>query len=381
MRKYKKEDIAAIILLEKNTLGTTLGEEYYLLDLVNPLANHFVIEEEGEVVGFISCIYDGEVVEMLNFCIHPQFQGKGIGGQLLIDTFHYFMPLGMKSYVLDVRKSNFRAIHLYEKLGFKTVHVRKNYYQGTEDALMMQRTFSSLDTIFNYVASQFAIKEEAGTYSKYTCLNHPLKRDLNYYDLIGVAYDSFLIQQIKDSNSSNAFLQIISDRFDKIVFDGFEMSETVLMYCNTFGYQTLKTQTNTVELLQNKDIAECENLLYLDSKEYGEKYASMNAAFLMEAYQNNKMSILVTKENNKIIGMLIVYHNQNFGFIENFFVLQEFQRQGYGSNLITAAISYLQERGVQDIYLEAVVDDTPIYMYEKMNFIRCKNYYYMVLEK
>jgi ribosomal-protein-alanine N-acetyltransferase len=39
---------------------------------------------------------------------------------------------------LEVRRSNTAAIALYERAGFRTVHVRSNYYQRDgEDALVM----------------------------------------------------------------------------------------------------------------------------------------------------------------------------------------------------------------------------------------------------
>ena len=38
---------------------------------------------------------------------------------------------------LEVRQSNFVAIHLYEKMGFSPVAIRK-YYYGDEDAILME---------------------------------------------------------------------------------------------------------------------------------------------------------------------------------------------------------------------------------------------------
>ena len=39
--------------------------------------------------------------------------------------------------MLEVRQSNFKAINLYEKCGFKVIYVRKNYYKD-ENALIME---------------------------------------------------------------------------------------------------------------------------------------------------------------------------------------------------------------------------------------------------
>jgi ribosomal-protein-alanine N-acetyltransferase len=45
---------------------------------------------------------------------------------------------GASSFTLEVRVSNASAIHLYEKLGFQSVGIRKNFYEKpTEDAMIM----------------------------------------------------------------------------------------------------------------------------------------------------------------------------------------------------------------------------------------------------
>ena len=45
---------------------------------------------------------------------------------------------GVEAFILEVRKSNENAIHLYEKLGFVTEGIRKNFYEKpVEDGLIM----------------------------------------------------------------------------------------------------------------------------------------------------------------------------------------------------------------------------------------------------
>lgn len=46
--------------------------------------------------------------------------------------------MGIEAFTLEVRKSNEAAIHLYEKAGFVTEGVRKNFYEKpVEDGLIM----------------------------------------------------------------------------------------------------------------------------------------------------------------------------------------------------------------------------------------------------
>lgn len=79
--------------------------------------------------------------QLLNVCVDPDHQGQGLGRQLM----EHLMALARAEFctifLLEVRRSNAAARHLYESLGFKTLGVRKGYYPNgpaaTEDALVM----------------------------------------------------------------------------------------------------------------------------------------------------------------------------------------------------------------------------------------------------
>ncbi|MFN3265192.1 MAG: hypothetical protein ACK42C_09885, partial [Aquificaceae bacterium] len=42
-----------------------------------------------------------------------------------------------KKFILDVRRSNLRAIRLYQSLGFKIIYERQGYYSDGESAFVM----------------------------------------------------------------------------------------------------------------------------------------------------------------------------------------------------------------------------------------------------
>ncbi len=138
LRKYNLNDVDRIVDIENKTLHNSLGVDFYNRDLENPLANHFVYEVNNKVIGFVSSYFDGEIIEILNFCIDPEFQSKGFGTKLMND---FFGELKANSSILEVRSSNKKAIGLYEKFGFKTIRIRKEYYSNGEDALFMQKIF------------------------------------------------------------------------------------------------------------------------------------------------------------------------------------------------------------------------------------------------
>jgi ribosomal-protein-alanine N-acetyltransferase len=78
--------------------------------------------------------------QILNICIDPQMQSKGLGRRLL---HHLIAEAGRQSadtVFLEVRSSNQAAFALYDSAGFNEVGQRRGYYpakDGREDALVL----------------------------------------------------------------------------------------------------------------------------------------------------------------------------------------------------------------------------------------------------
>ncbi len=138
LRQMKESDIDSIVNLENNTLGETLGHDMLHDILNNPIMKAYCYEDNNKVLGYISVSFDGNVLEILNFCVDINYQNKKIGKKLLNYAIVNNYKLGCKSVILEVRKDNLRAIHLYESFGFKNIYVRKNYYKDLVDALVYE---------------------------------------------------------------------------------------------------------------------------------------------------------------------------------------------------------------------------------------------------
>ncbi len=103
-----------------------------------------VIRFSGSVVGYMVTwtIYDE--VHILNIAVHPDFRKIGLGEMLLRDCLNFARKQALKLAILEVRVSNISAIKLYEKIGFKTLRIRKKYYSDTgEDAYVMMYELES----------------------------------------------------------------------------------------------------------------------------------------------------------------------------------------------------------------------------------------------
>lgn len=103
----------------------------------NPFAILLVDEEEGKVVGYLDywILYEQAQVAMIG--VDPEYQNRGIGSALLSYAEKDAADQGCETFSLEVRVSNAKARHLYEKHGFIQVNIRKGYYENGEDAYLM----------------------------------------------------------------------------------------------------------------------------------------------------------------------------------------------------------------------------------------------------
>ena len=98
---------------------------------------------EGEIVGYAVVMIVADEYHILNICISPAYQKRGLGHRFLQWLLGYGRDTGLRTVFLEVRVSNKSAIRLYRKLGFDEMGRRKGYYPAgrrREDALLLSRT-------------------------------------------------------------------------------------------------------------------------------------------------------------------------------------------------------------------------------------------------
>ena len=78
--------------------------------------------------------------DVTNIAVFPEYRGRGLGAALTKALLVEGRKRGMNAFTLEVRVGNQAAIHIYEKLGFRSEGVRKGFYEKPkEDALIMWR--------------------------------------------------------------------------------------------------------------------------------------------------------------------------------------------------------------------------------------------------
>ena len=132
--------VAQIAQLEKMCFSDPWSENSVASELKNPLSLWLVAVDGETVAGYIGSqsVLDG--ADIMNVAVHPEYRRQGIGRDLVQALATALRENGIQILMLEVRQSNAPAIALYEKLGFRQVGMRPNYYRNPkENALIMRK--------------------------------------------------------------------------------------------------------------------------------------------------------------------------------------------------------------------------------------------------
>jgi ribosomal-protein-alanine N-acetyltransferase len=130
-------DLEAIHEIESHSFKVGWPRETFEAELERAWARVDVVRDP-HVIGFINYWLVSPEVHILSIATHPDRRRAGIGARVLAHALDAGRATGATLATLEVRRGNRPAIALYERAGFRTVHVRANYYQDDgEDALVM----------------------------------------------------------------------------------------------------------------------------------------------------------------------------------------------------------------------------------------------------
>lgn len=104
--------------------------------------NCWIAEVEQAVVAHGVMSVGADECHVLNLCVHPDWQGKGIGRRMLRRLLGMAQERGADTAFMEVRVSNTAARSLYAAEGFCEIGTRRNYYpaqRGREDAVVLAR--------------------------------------------------------------------------------------------------------------------------------------------------------------------------------------------------------------------------------------------------
>ena len=141
MRTMSYTDLKQVITLEEKAYPYpwTLG---IFRDCLRIGYSAWVMTLDKKIIGYAIVMLSPGEAHILNICIEPDFQKKGLGRYLLRHILKKSNQTDVDMVLLEVRRSNAAAQQLYQSEGFHELGVRKAYYpasHGREDAIILAK--------------------------------------------------------------------------------------------------------------------------------------------------------------------------------------------------------------------------------------------------
>ncbi len=175
IRPLEKEDLGQVNEIDREAFPTQWPPPNYRQELQNKLAHYIVADDDSRtagapsekprpgllrlasrwlpwliptdhtrppprpyIAGFSGIWMMVDQAHITNIAVREKYQGRGIGGLLIIATIDLARELKAGNITLEVRASNLVAQNLYSRYGFTQTGLRRGYYlDNKEDAIIM----------------------------------------------------------------------------------------------------------------------------------------------------------------------------------------------------------------------------------------------------
>ena len=133
--------VAAVVPIERELFAPEpWSERLFWSELGQVDTRHYLVAlDDGQVVGWAGlCDYPDEAF-VQTLAVAPAAQGTGLGARLLVALLEEAARRGQRTVSLEVRADNAPAQRLYARHGFTRTAVRRGYYPGGVDGLVLTR--------------------------------------------------------------------------------------------------------------------------------------------------------------------------------------------------------------------------------------------------
>ncbi len=135
IRHAEIKDLNIINSFLKSFNNIVINEE----QLTNHPFSRYLVALKGDIiVGFLNYAVMYDKAELNYIYILDEYRHYGYAKEMMEYFIEQIIKSNCLSITLEVAVSNVSAIKLYEQYGFKTISIRKNYYNN-EDGLLMIR--------------------------------------------------------------------------------------------------------------------------------------------------------------------------------------------------------------------------------------------------
>ena len=138
-------DLETILSIEQLSFQWPWGRVSFEDELSSQNAISYAVrsaqaDKESQIVAYAFLRRVADELHILKIAVAPALRGLGIATWFLSRCLTMGAQQGANSVYLEVRPSNIPAVELYEKLGFREIGRRFNYYpDSNEDAVVMMK--------------------------------------------------------------------------------------------------------------------------------------------------------------------------------------------------------------------------------------------------
>ena len=138
IREMTVDDLDTVVEIEKECFSVPWSRQGFMDALQKTDAYYIVVVADDRVVGYCGAYGVCDEADINQVAVTGNYRRSGIGERMVGQLLDGLTQRGYLYTTLEVRKSNTAAIALYEKLGFVSEGIRKNFYEKpTEDAVIM----------------------------------------------------------------------------------------------------------------------------------------------------------------------------------------------------------------------------------------------------
>ncbi len=131
------DDIDEVLLLSQRLEEVRTKKEDLIPYIEDGNLSGYVLKDVT-VRAYVLIRFELDECEIDQIVVSKEDEGKGMASFLLDEVLSLLKERNIKKVFLEVREDNSKAVSLYERHGFSSYYVRKNYY-GDKDAVMMSK--------------------------------------------------------------------------------------------------------------------------------------------------------------------------------------------------------------------------------------------------
>lgn len=140
LEPMRRRDLGAVLCIERTSYPRPWTENIFRNELEMASRGercYVVARRDGALAGYAGMMFVVDEAHVTNVAVAAEERRGGVGSRLLAELLHEARRRGCTGVTLEVRASNSAAQALYALAGFTEAGIRRNYYENTEDAIVM----------------------------------------------------------------------------------------------------------------------------------------------------------------------------------------------------------------------------------------------------